>query len=1038
MLILSCLFLSLGFIVAQTNRVTGTVVDEAGEPIVSASVVVKGTTVGVVTDLDGKFSINVPEGRNTLVFTLVGMKSIEMRASQNMRVIMQSDDTMLDEVVIAVPYGTAKKSTFTGAASTVGATTIGKQQVSNVSKALEGSIPGVQLITASGQPGSAADIRIRGMGSFTADQQKALIVVDGVPYEGSLTAINNHDIENITVLKDASATTLYGSRGANGVVMITTKKGSVDKVRVQFENRTGFNTIGLNRYDYLKDPSEFYSLYWESRRNQIYHAGESDLLGAGMTASDLLSTELRYNNYDVPFGELIDPVTGRFNSNANLRYHDDWLDEVLRTGFRQENNLSISGGDAKTKYYASFNYLTEDSYIENSGLDRFTSRINLDHVANQWFKAGVNLAYSYWELDEIESGVDAASNIFNMAQKTAPIFPVYAYDSNGNKQYDSDGNVIYDWGDGMYGMPIRPGNPGNPIGQQRQNIQKRKYDNVSARIYAQADFLDDFSFTINGSIDNQNQDYTRFQTPLGGDALNVRGRSIRRTERVFSWNINQLLNWNRTFNEDHTFQVLLGHESKKDRNSRLQGEKENFLNPYNPELAGGALLTDATSWAYEYALEGYFSQLKYDYQNKYYFDASYRRDGSSNFHKDHRWGDFWSVGGSWRITQEEFMSNTQTWLNDLKLRVSYGTQGQDKTPYRQAYLRTLQQVGTDNKPALIPILRKFEELTWEKQKMFNIGLDFRIFDKLSATIEVYNKTNDDVLYAKTLAPSQGNPSFIYENSMATNNKGIEVELNYNIFNKKDFVWNFSVNGTHLKSKLTKLPPDRPQDGWVNGNYYLKKGTNRYNWYLYKYAGVDPANGDALYYKDILDKDGKVVEVTTVNTMSTATRYDLDKSPLADFIGGFSTNLTYRGFDFSVSAAFEIGGWALDNDYANLMSGGGIGNWHKDIFKRWTPDNPNTNIPRLHNGNIDINGGNSDRFLTSRTHMSLRNATLGYTLPTSLTRSLKLENLRFFAVGDNLFLISKRKGFDPRQSITGSGGGIYGMVRTVSFGFNVNF
>lgn len=961
------------------------------------------------------------------------MQTQEVAIKPNMKVFMKSDSEMLDEVMV-VAYGTAKKSSFTGSASTVGGEKISKMQTSNVSKSLEGAMAGVQISQSSGQPGAAANIYVRGIGSISANRA-ALIVVDGVPYEGSLNQIAPADIESMTVLKDAAANSLYGARGANGVVLITTKRGQNGKVKVSFENRTGINMRGVPSYDILTDPAEYYELYWESMRNNSVSSGKS-YLEAGQYASDnLISTLGGYNNYNVANEELINPITGRLNPNAKLMYHDDWLEEAFRPAVRQENIFSLSGGTDKTSYYASLGYLYDNAYTVNSNMNRINARVKIDQTVNSWFKTGFNLAYSNVKTNSPNVGGSSYSSIFYFGQTVAPIYPVYMYDQSGNRISDSKGNDRYDYGTEMGKRPV--GANAHPIDQQLNNIYKNTVDVISAKAYAEFSFLKDFKLTINASIDNFNTRTVSFQTPIGGDALNVNGRGTTEMARYYVLNANQLLNWTHTYAQVHNVEVLLAHESKKDRNENLWARKENFLVPDNPELDNAAKLSDASSSASEYALEGMFAQVKYNYDEKYYFSSSYRRDASSRFHPDNRWGSFWSVGASWRINKEQFMQDAK-WINDLKLKASFGTQGNDNIGNNQPYKDQYNVVTNDGAIGIQYVFRGNKNITWEKSNNFNVGFEFKFWDKLSGTVEYFNKTTWDLLYSKPLPPSQGMPTYIYENTMRMRNEGVELELNYNVFNSNNFKWNIGLNATHYTNKLLELPADRPQEGWATGNYYRKMGKSLFNYYDYKFAGVDPENGDALYWADEKDKDGNIIGQKTVNKTSLATRYELDKSPVPDVYGGFSTNIEFKGIDMTANFAYQIGGWVYDSFYGSLMNAGSAGrNWSKDILNRWTPENRYTNVPRLDENSLD-QGASGDYSLTKASYLSLRNLTVGYSFPKAMISKAKIEKLRVYLTGDNLFLLSARKGFDPRQSITGSTGYNYSAMRTISLGINLEF
>lgn len=1016
-------------------RVVGNIVSaDDNEPIIGASIVVKGTAIGTVTDFDGDFDLSVPDDAKQLIISYVGMRSEEVAVAPRINIKLHSASEDLDEIIV-VAYGTAKKSSFTGSASSLSGENIGKLQVSEVSKALEGAMAGVQVSSSSGQPGSSATIRVRGIGSISASSSP-LIVLDGVPYEGALNSINPQDIESMSVLKDAASNSLYGARGANGVIMITTRRGKSGKVSISLENRTGFNVRGVQGYDVLSNPGEYYELTWESMRNQQYYgAGKSAFESAQYASSNLISHLGGYNNYNVADNALVDPFTGRLNPNAQLMYQDNWFDEAFSAGLRQENNVSISAGNELVSAYTSLGFITEDSYTAQSNMTRYSARTKVDFTPYKWLKSGINLAASTLTSNAPNVGGSNSSSIFFFGQQVAPIYPVYLRDADGGYLLNAVGNRVYDYGvaDGLK----RPfGASANPIDQQANNIREGKRDVVNAKAYVQISFLKDFVFTANISADNFNSTEIDFQTPIGGDALNVNGRSSKYSQRTFAFNANQLLNWSRTFNNIHNVEVLLGHESKQDVISSLSATKENFYIPTNPELDNGGIITAANSSKQTYALEGYFSQLKYNFADKYYASASYRLDGSSKFHPNSRWGSFWSLGGAWRMTQEGFLAGVSQ-INDLKLKASYGTQGNDNIPNATPYKDQSVVVVNGDELGTQLVFRGNPNITWEKSNNFNIGFDFRAWNRFSGSVEYFYKKTWDLLYAKPLAASQGQPGSIWENTMKMRNSGLEAELSYDIYTRSNFRWNVGMNLTHYNNKMLELPADRQQDGWPNGNYFMRRGASIYNWFGHKYAGVDPENGDALYYANELNAAGDIIGLKTVNNVNDADRYEYGKSAIPDLYGGINSTIQYKQFDVNIAIAYQIGGWAYDTQYMGLMSGGIAGNnWSKDIYDRWTPDNRNSNTPRLQSGRLDINA-QSDRFLTKASHLNLRNVTFGYSVPGKSLKKMGIQQLRFYVVGDNLFLLSARKGFDPRQSFSGSTGYAYSAMTTYSMGFTVN-
>ena len=1042
MLLMAVLVMGIGLATAQVQTVTGTVTsEEDGLPIVGASVTVKGTQQGTATDMDGHFTIaNVPASAKSIVVSYIGMDTQELHITKNMKVVLSSNSQSLDEVMV-VAYGTAKKSSFTGAASTVKGDKIQKLQVSNISKALEGSVAGLQTASSSGTPGSSSSIIIRGLGSISSSQSP-LIVVDGVPYEGSLNSISTQDIESLTVLKDAAANSMYGARGSNGVIIITTKGSKSGKTRINFEARYGFNDRGVGNYDIITDAGEYYEMAYESIRNslveQMGYAGASQYV-----AKNLISGYLKYNKFKgVADDQLIDPATGKLNPAAKTyKWNDDWTKDPFHNGTRQEYNINVTGGTENTQAYVSLGYLSDEGYMVGSSFDRISARVKVDQKIGKYFKIGGNVAYANTIQDRFDSQVGANySNIFMFSQSIAPIYPIYLYDRDGNLMRDEKGAVRYDFGTEY----VRPyASEQNPLAVAKENIYKITRDNLSSRGYLEAYFLNDFKFTANIAYDVFNTRQTDYATPIGGDAASVGGRGYKYSTRTGALNCNQLLNWNHSFG-DHNVNVLLGHETKNDKYEYLYGEMTNFSDPSNPEFSNAAQYQGLSSYTGEYALEGYFIKGEYNYADKYYFTASFRRDGSSKFAKENRWGSFWALGASWRLKEEAFLKDVD-FVDNLKVKASFGTQGNDNildpngyTIYK-AYsdLYTVERV--DGAAAFTKVFRGNRDLTWEKSNNFNIGFEGSFFDRLNVNFDFFIKETKDMLYASPLASSEGTPTWIYRNEMDMKNTGVELEINADVIKTKNFKWNVAFNATHYKNELTKLPDSKPADqypdGYQAGSYWRKIGGSLYDFYTYEYAGVDPENGKPLYNKYTKDENG-VETVTTVNTTSEASLRQTGKSAIPKLTGGLSTTFEAYGFDLSIQTAFQIGGYVWDSQYMTLMNTGDAGeNFHKDMFNRWTPANTNTNIPQLlYQAQDQALGG--DFALINASYFSLRNLTLGYSLPKSLIKKVGIGNLRVYLTGDNLWLQSKRKGLDPRQSFSGGTGYVYSALSSYSIGLNL--
>ena len=1045
---LAAMFLMIGTALAQT-KVNGTVTSqEDGQPVIGASVLVVGTQIGTVTDMNGRFSLTVPAGKSMLRITYVGMEPIEVSARPNMKIVLTGDQKALDEVIV-VAYGTQKKSSFTGSAATMKAEKIEKLQVSNLSKALEGAVAGVQSFSSSGTPGSGATIMVRGIGSISGSKTP-LIVVDGVPYEGSLNSLNSHDIESMTVLKDAAANSMYGARGANGVIMITTKNASVGKPKINFEGRIGFNARAIKDYDIISDAGEYYEMFWEAMRNSKIE--EMGMAAANQWASNNLIETLRYNKFKgIADTELIDPMTGKLNKNATqYKWGDDWTKDPFNNGLRQEYNVNISAGSESTKVYASLGYLGDEGYIVGSDFKRYSARIKLDQNIGKYIRIGGNISYANTIQKQFNGSVSTNfSNIFMFAQSIAPIYPIYQYDAEGKRLYDENGDSLYDFGE------ERPyGSNQNPLAVAERNQVVTTRDNITTRGFFEYSFLKDFKFTFNIAYDLFNTFYSEYNTPIGGDAKNVGGRGEKETQRYAALNANQLLDWNHEFGK-HGVHVLLGHETKNDRTKYMYGHMTNFADPNNPEFSNAAQYQDLTSYTSEYALEGYFAKAEYDYADRYYFTTSIRRDGSSRFHKDNRWGTFWSIGGAWRIKEESFMKDVR-WLDNLKLKISYGTQGNDNVGYAHNYTDLYRVDRVSGAAAFTKVNRGNSDLTWEKSRNFNVGFEAGFWRRLNINFDFFIKETKDLLYASPLATSEGSPTYIYRNEMDMKNTGIEMEINGDIIKTKDIRWNAALNFTHYKNELTRLPNSKPADlypnGYAAGDYWRKLGGSLYDFYYYEYVGVDPTNGKPQYnhYTYETNEDGTVKRdangdeiiksIEKVNSITEATQRQTGKSAIPSLTGGFSTTLEAYGFDLSIQTAFQLGGYVFDSYYNSLMTAGSNGhNFHKDMFDRWTPAHTDTTIPAL---GFDVQdagiSGNSDYYLTKASYFNLRNITLGYTLPTKIVSKWGIERLRFYLTGDNVWLQSKRRGLDPRQGYDGSTGYVYSALSSYSFGVSLSF
>lgn len=1052
MLFLICIFIAgMQMVNAQAKSVSGTVTSvDDGTSIPGVSVSIKGTTLGAVTNIDGYYELVVPDDAVTLVFSFVGMRTQEILLDgRNVINIQLENDVLGIEEVMVVAYGTTKRSSFTGSATVIQGEKLQKMETSNVSKSLEGAVAGVQISSASGQPGSSANIRIRGLGSISASQAP-LIVVDGVPYEGSLNSISPQDIETLNILKDAAANSMYGARGSNGVILITTKQAKKGETRVNIDTRIGVNSRGVAPYDVVTSPAEYYELTWEARRNGL--APTLGYYNAGVQASQLLiSNYLGYNVYKgVSETDLINPVTGKINSAATeQKWNDSWLNDPFTNGVRQEYNVNVSGGSENTVAYFSAGFIKDAGYVEGSDFSRISTRIKVDQNLGANIKTGLNISYAKTASNAPvgSTGSTSYSNIFNFSQSIAPIYPIYKYDlATGAKINDVTGNHAYDFGgnnvaNGTSVLRTRPyASNMNPLFKLQNDATEIGRDNLSSRGYVEVNFLGDFKFTANIAYDVFSDYNTDFTNPIIDDGADYGGIGSKEVQRYAALNANQLLNYSKDLGL-HSINVLVGHETKTDDVKYLYAEKMRFYDPFNPELINAGSSSSLYSYTEEYNLEGYFSRVEYDYDDKYYFSGSFRRDASSKFHPDVRWGNFWSVGSAWRVTEEAFMNGVDI-ISNLRVKASYGTQGNDAIAGTNLFTDQYEFVtdGVNVSPKLA--YRGNPDLTWEKSNNFNVGIELGLIERIALNADFFIKKTKDLLYQKPLPLSGGTPTWIWDNQIDMKNTGYEIELLVDVINSNNLKWDVAFNMTSYKNKLTKLPADKTDpEGYVSGNYWRKIGGSLYDWYRYEYAGVDPQTGKSLWHTSELDSKGaETGRKLTTDDYSLADQYQLGKSAIPDFYGGFSTSIAYYGFDLSMQTAFQVGGYVYDVAYAGLMTGGDDAgrNWSKDIYKRWTPTNTETDIPRLSSTDQNVIAS-SDRFITDASYFSLKNITLGYNIPGNILAKYNIESVRIYATGDNLLLISARKGLDPRQTFTGTTySGTYSALRTMSLGISVGF
>lgn len=1057
-MILACLFLSLGMALAQT-AVTGTVVSqEDGQPIIGATVRVVGASAGAVTDADGKFSISMPAGHNKLKVTYVGMVDQDVTVKGNsVRVVLVPDQTNLDEVMV-VAYGTAKKSAFTGSAAVVKSDDIAKISSSNAMSALSGKVSGVQINSATGAPGQESfSIRIRGISSINAGNDP-LIIVDGAPYNGDINNLNQNDIASMTVLKDAASAALYGARGANGVVIITTKNGREGTSSITVDAKWGANTRGVEFYNTVESPAGYYEAYYQSLKNYRTSLGDDASTAHRWALNNMFSGgyDLGYNVYTVPEGQDFIGPNGKLNPNATLGrvvnvngteyllYPDSWRDAAYQTGVRQEYNVTATGSNDKGSFYGSAGYLKNEGISIGSDYERFTGRLKADYQLRSWLKLSGNFNYAHYKANSLaDDGGSTVGNVF-MVKNMAPIYPLYIRDAAGNILQDSKtGLAMYDWGDGTVTGLTRPTMTGsNPIFANYFDKNQNEGNSLDATGTAEIRFLEDFKFTSANTVMLDETRFTYTNNPYYGQFAANNGSVQKAHVRTWAYNYQQLLNWHHLFDK-HDVEVMLGHEYYRTRYYYLTASKNNVFSVFNDELAGAVNTGTMNSYTTDYNVEGWFGRVQYNYDNKYFGSLSYRRDASSRFHPDHRWGNFWSLGGAWIISKEKWFN--APWVDELKFKASYGEQGNDNIGsylYTDTYSIVPSGGGAGVKPSST---KGNETITWEKNGNFNTGFEFSFFrGRLAGSIEYFYRRTSDMLAFFALPASSGWSGY-YDNVGNMQNMGAEVELDGTLIRTKDFEWGLNLNFTAYKNEITSIAEKNKtqtvegSEGYASGSYFYGEGESLYTFYMPKYAGVDE-NGKSMFYKDKLDENGNIIGRETTTTPGEATYY-LCGTALPWAYGGFGTRFSYKGFDLAVDFNYQLGGQIYDSDYAGMMgitSSGRGSAIHADLLNSWTEENPNTNIPKLIIDDTSTTT-TSDRFLIGASYLSLQNLNFGYTFPTKMTSKVGIGKLRVYLTATNLWLWSKRQGLDPRQSITGgASSAYYSAMRTISGGISVTF
>ena len=994
-LLCTCFFAYISIAMAQVSKVTGVVISEEDNlPIVGASVLIKGTNTGTVTDIDGKFTLgNIPANAKKVIISFIGMQSRELDIKPELNVILKSDTEVLDEVVVT-GYGVTKKSTFTGAANVAGSTTLESRTDANFMKALEGSMPGVQMNNSTSMPGAQANVYIRGESSVNSGTQP-LYIIDGMPMNSDTDAetasynrafnplanINTADIESVTVLKDANATAIYGSRAANGVIVITTKKGQEGAMHIDLDIKQGFTNIAPNNFSFCNAQQT------------------ADLFARGLVNSD----PEKYT-----YESAMAKIKSDYNWDGTQNY--DWLDAITRTGYYQDYNISFSGGNGKTRYYASLGYLNQEGVAINSDMKRYSARLNLE-TSYKWFNFGFNTSFALADMDAFSQSTGGSySNPFVSATlKATPLDPFYNEDGSYNTSISYNPLAVYD--------------------KEAGDIYNTKTTTINLNPYFAINFGKGFilktSLGIN-SYGTRQYDFWSWYNNQGASD-NGRGTQYNSNTTTITWT--NTLNWLYTFNEKHNVSVMLGQEAqwKNYWNEEYAGINFPLMGYRELNMAGSSY--GIPSYKTRKArLASFFLNTSYDYQGKYYGQVSYRRDGSSVFGSNNRWGNFWSVGGKWRISEEEFLKDNDVFTN-LAIRASYGTVGNQDIDWYAS--RGFYKAGYNynNEPGIAPESLNLPDLGWETSKKLNIGLDITLIRKWNLTVDFYNEATSDMLFELPISKVTGLDK-VYQNIGSMRNRGVEIGLNGTILQTKGWTWTAYANVTFNQNRVTELSDGKP----VEDTYtIIQEGYPLRQFYMVEYAGVD--TGNPLWYKNATGDE------TTTNWNECAKRYLGSADPKA--YGGFGTRLQWKNFDFSADFNYRLGGKVYASSNRFYLSAGSQGNITPATYlyeNAWTEENRYTDVPKYVYGNTSGENNHSSRFLYSGNFLRVKNLQLGYTLPKHLLKKILIDNMRIYISADNIYTFKAKDfvGYDPETYTNGLIAFQYPSTRTFLAGITLGF
>lgn len=1087
-MLLAVLILCIGGALAQTT-VKGTVVTyEDNEPIIGASIQVVGASnIGTITDINGQFTLQVPAGRKTLKITYVGMEPLEVAVTEKpLRIQLRNDANSLDEVVV-VAYGTQKKTSLTGSIQEVKSEEILLRPTSSVASALEGTVTGVQVNSTYGVPGQDPSIRIRGIGTVNGSSSP-LYILDGVPFGGNISDLNPQDIESMSVLKDAASAALYGNRASNGVILITTKKGKQGRLNVTLDVKQGTYSRGIPEYDRL-GVIDWMEAQWLNMKNNQIAGGATLEAAAEYATKNLIADRLYLNIFEKADDALFDS-NGKFIGGAIKGTYGedlDWYDQAIGSGHREEYNISANGATDKADYLFSVGYLKENGYLKTSGFDRISGRAAVNVQPVKWFKTGLNLNVTHQNFDSrYGTSSGGYTNPFMYCRNIAPIYPVHLHDVNtGNYILDSFGNQQYDGGsyinnEGQVEITRNQYQDRHLIWENELNQDKTVRNTMNAIAYADIYLPYNFTFTLKGNLNTRHSEENSYDSAVIGDGKGNSGRGKRTDYRYKNWAFQQQLHWSHEYGV-HSVDALLAHENYSYTYNYLYGYKTSEIVPNMNNLINFTNITSLEDYNDTYRTESYLGRVRYGYDNRYNAEVSFRRDGSSRFHKDARWGNFWSIGANWVISNENFMKKYD-WVNYLKLRADYGEVGNDAGSGYYGYMALYELNQNSNVGALYNVQLPNYDLKWETGQSWGIGIDGRLFNKLNFSIEYFDKRNKDLLFdvynplSAGATSSSDAESVITKNLGTISNKGVEISADIDVFKNRD--WKINVGGdiTFISNKVVTLP-EQNKDGIIDGTKKIVEGKSRYEFFTYTWEGINTANGCSLYKFDdekyfFTASDGNVIgsnsgtEIkgdnlnaivmingTPYSYLTTYAKKEFHGSAIPSAYGGFHFTVTWKNLSLYTLFTYQLGGKVMDSNYSSLMSASGTPySLHKDVLDGWTYEKATSEnaidpdgIPQLNNAPLipgtsiepDLNS-TSSRWLTSASYLILKNLNLTYNLPKSLIRKIDLEGVAVTIACENLFTKTARKGMNPQQNFAGTQSNTFVTPRVFSVGLNVKF